>query len=222
MTDKKSNKFTSPAGVAVWPRLNQPDKRFNADGDYKTTLRLKRTDPGVEQFLADLKEAFDEHVATETDTLKKSKGKGQKIKVCDPPWKEVVDKESGETTGEVDVKFSLKAIVKPKEGAAFEQSPALFDAQKKPVSKSVLVGGGSRIRVGGSIYCWHTAAIGCGISLRLRAVQLLDLVAPGQDATAYGFNEEEGWTSEVPEESAAPASDTAADAAPADGKTGDY
>lgn len=35
-------RFVSPLGVAVYPYLHKPDVKFNKDGEYKTTLRIKK------------------------------------------------------------------------------------------------------------------------------------------------------------------------------------
>ena len=33
--------FVTPKGIAVWPKLNAPDYKFNVDGEYKTTLKIE-------------------------------------------------------------------------------------------------------------------------------------------------------------------------------------
>ena len=35
-------RFVSPVGIAQYPYLHKPDIKFNPDGEYKTTLRVKK------------------------------------------------------------------------------------------------------------------------------------------------------------------------------------
>jgi len=185
MATKKKQQLTSPIGTAIWPRLNSPDYRWKPEnGEYKVTLRLPRDEAAP--FIAAIDEALERKYQ---QCLLEEKKKTLKRGAL--PYKPVVNDVTGEETGEIDIKFSLLAKVKPKKGDPFEQRPALFDAALKPMS--AIVGGGSRIRVSCLVHPWYTA-LGVGVSLWLKAVQVLELVAPGNDATAYGFGVEDGFT----------------------------
>ena len=56
--------------------------------------------------------------------------------------------------------------------------------------------GGSEIKVNGSCAFFHTAMIGAGVSIRLRAVQVIQYVEGANGATKFGFEEVEGFTIE--------------------------
>ena len=95
-------------------------------------------------------------------------------------------------TGQICVKFNMKALIRKKNGEEFEQKPGIVDAKKKPIKANV--GGGSVIKVAFEPVPYYNAAAGSGVSLRLKAVQVLDLVEYG--GGDYGFDEEEGYTAE--------------------------
>jgi hypothetical protein len=76
----------------------------------------------------------------------------------------------------------------------FTQKPALFDAKGKPVVTDIKIGTGNRqgeLRV-----VPFVSPIGAGASLRLKGVQIIELVEWGSgNADYYGFGEEEGFRS---------------------------
>ncbi len=185
MSKEKKPRFTTPAGIAQYPRLNQPDTKFNPDGEYKVKLEI--TNPSD---VATLSAFLDEQVEKSLKLATKE-NPGKKIKQGDAPY------EVDEDTGKMVVNFKLKAKVKTKSGEEFEQRPALFDAKGKPFN-DVNVGGGSKIKVAYEVIPFYTALVGASISLRLKAVQVIDLVeySGGASADSYGFGEEEGYEAE--------------------------
>lgn len=181
----KQPRYTTPKGTAKYPWLSSPDTKFNPDGDFKVTLVLSVQDGDtIMQFL-------DEQLAASEASAKKN-NPGKKVKVADAPYK--VDEENGN----VEINFKMKAKVTMASGDSFDQKPALFDAKGKPLT-DVNVGGGSKIKVSYECVPFYTALIGAGISLRLRAVQVIDLVefSGGAAAGAYGFEEEDGFVAET-------------------------
>jgi hypothetical protein len=191
----KSERFTSPAGIAKFPRLNEPDTKFKAEGEYKVTLVL--TEEEANSILEKAKAPFEAFKAEEAKKLKK----GQKLKEADLPVKDHYEGEEL-VEGMKEVTFKTKASgVSKKTGKAWEMKPALFDAKGKPLVPRPNVGGGSKLKVSYSIGCYNTPAAGCGVSLRLEAVQVLDLKEfGGGDAKSYGFGEEEGYEGSAPSE----------------------
>lgn len=206
MTEQKI-KLMSPRGTAVWPRLNEPDRRYKPEGEYKISLRLRKDNAEHAKFLTNLQEIYDEHIKLEKAkflTEQKGKKKPEELKIVPPPWAEVVDKDTGEETGEVDIKFAMKARVDIKGKPSFEQHPSVFDAQGKPTK--VVVGGGSAVKIAATVNKWCTK-LGASISLRLKAVQVLELVAPGGDASYFGFQKEDGFDGTPDEVVDSPAAD---------------
>ena len=191
MTEKKKRnpRYVTDVGVAIYPYLTAPDTKFNADGEYKVKLRLNpdsmiRDVQGRE--IADVQTFLDDMMLKALEKAK-AENKGR-IKEGDPPY--IIDDE----TGDLLVNFKLKAVVRTKEGSTFSQKPALFDAKGKPITPES-IWGGSKIKVSFEVVPYYTKIAGAGVTLRLRAVQVLELVTGGSGGSAesYGFGEEEGY-----------------------------
>jgi hypothetical protein len=174
----------TPVGTAVWPKLNEPDTRWKAEGEYSVTLRLSAEDS------AKIIQELEGYADVAYKSFCQQQGKN-KLKRAGLPVQPVTD-EAGEETGEHDFKFKLKARVETRRGDVFTQQVRLFDSKGTPMNEDV--GGGSRIRVAGEINPWYTASLGFGLSLWVRAVQVIDLVEPksGGSATSFGFSEVDG------------------------------
>jgi hypothetical protein len=178
--------IVSPKGRARWPKLNEPERKFNAKGEYTVELALEG------EVAQEFKDQVDQLIEAEYVTLCKREGK-KKLKRANPPYKMVTD-QNGEETGELAFKFKMKALVETRDGRSWEQRPDLYDAKGKPMDENI--GGGSIIRVSADAFGWYTASLGAGVSLRLAAVQVIDLVSVGgSDAKSHGFQEEEGFES---------------------------
>jgi hypothetical protein len=202
-TKKKFDKMTSPKGKALWPKLTKPDTTYVKDGGvYCLKLRLKRGDPGVDEFLAELESKRESAVAGFEAELREQKklAKGKAIKVSEPSIKPVIDEENGgEETGEVDINFKMKAVITSKEGEVYKKRPALFDAKGVEIEgnklRALRVGTGSAVRVSFECVPFYKPAVGAGLSLRLKAVQIVNLVEyQGGDAKSHGFGAEDGFS----------------------------
>jgi hypothetical protein len=175
-TKKKFVRITTPAGTAIYPRLTTPDTKFDKDGVYSVDLELDTSNKEAAAFIATLKKAADEAYKSTCE----SKG-GKKLKRADLPIKD----------GEGDmvrIKFKLKAKAGNEE-KSWAQKPTLFDASGMAIQTPPNVGSGSRIKVAFEVVPFFTAMVGAGVSLRMKAVQILDLkeYTPGDNFDAYGF-----------------------------------
>tara|TARA_R100001510_G_C7656222_1_gene216026 strand:- start:2130 stop:2747 length:618 start_codon:yes stop_codon:yes gene_type:complete len=180
---KKKNDV-SPKGKAIWPKLSEPETKFDADGVYETNLRLD-AETG-QKFLAHLEEMLEEHHSNVCKEM------GKQVKKGSISYKQAeVD---GVHTGELDFKFKMKALA-GKAGNKWPQRPKIFDSKGNLQDpKSIAVGSGSTIKVSYSVYPYFTAMVGAGLSLQLKAVQVLDLVEyGGASAGSFGFDTEEGF-----------------------------
>lgn len=182
MTKPKKPRYTTPAGIAQYPWLNKPDTKFNPDGEYKTNLEVPAEE--AQKLVTFLDEQFAQAVAQA-----KKENPGKKIKEGTPGY------EVNEETGKVTFKFKTKAKVTTKSGDTFDQKVALFDAKGKPITNAPNIGGGSKVKVSFEINSYYTAIAGAGLSLRVKAVQILDLVefGGGANAESYGFGAEDGY-----------------------------
>jgi hypothetical protein len=182
MTKQKTPRYTTPVGTAQYPYLNKPDTKFNPDGDYKVNLEIPS------ELAQETVTFLDEQFALAIAKAKKE-NPGKKIKEGSPGY------EVNEETGTVTLKFKTKAKVTTKSGDTFEQKVALFDAKGKPLSPAPNISGGSKVKVAYEAFPYYTAMVGAGVTLRVKAVQVLNLVeySGGASADAYGFGEEEGY-----------------------------
>lgn len=175
-------RITTPAGIAVYPKIEKPDTKFDANGVYSIDLDLSGAE--AQELIGKLTKVADESYAAEC----KAKGK-KALKRSDMPWKETED-------GKTRFKFKLKA----KGGTGekqWDQKPAIFDAKGNPV-KDLNVGSGSTVKVAFDVVPYFTAMVGQGISLRLRAVQVIELrqYIAGDNFDAFGFKATDGFVKE--------------------------
>lgn len=217
MARAKLEKFRTPKGVAVYPRLTQPDTKFKSGGEFSAKIRLSADDAApLQQRIDELaQEKFDETVAAlEGDTNAATKGKNKaaakKVKLADKPYRDTVDDE-GNPTGEIEFNIKMNHTITKKDGGTMLLYPRLFDAaMPKPnkLGKDVVIYGGSIIKVAGEFNPFYTSQVGAGVSLRLSAVQVIELVTGG-DADSFGFEGEDGGfeaeNNEAPATTEAPA-----------------
>jgi len=173
---RKFVRITSPTGTAIYPRLTTPDTKFDKDGVYSVDLELDSSAKEVAGFLDSVKKAADEAYKAECE-----KRGGKKLKRADLPIKD----------GEGDmvcIKFKLKAKAGNEE-KSWAQKPVIFDSTGTAMQTPPNVGSGSKIKVAFEVVPYFTAMVGAGVSLRLKAVQILDLreYTPGDNFDAYGF-----------------------------------
>jgi hypothetical protein len=179
--------FTTPVGVANYPYISKPDTQFDAEGVYKVTLAVPEDEakPVIELINAEL--------LAGVKALKESKPK-TKFKSAPLPYAKELD-DDGNETGNVLIKFKSKAAYKP----------SVFDAKNNPMVNHN-IWGGSEIKVNGAIAFYSSPSIGQGVTLRLRAVQVIQYVEGSDGAGKFNFEEEDGYVaaSSSEEESEAP------------------
>ena len=187
MTDNapKYQAYTSPEGEAVFPWITKPDTQFGGQGVYKVDLSVPFEK--AQTFIAKLEKARDDFIATlpiakqqalvrrpvyfeETTRPEYPEGATADQK------KAIRDAWVGEPTGNVIFRMKLKAHVDTDDGG-FDQAPAVVSADTgEKIDQPVF--NGSVIRVRGQIVPYTNAAAGTvGITLRMKAVQVIELVS---------------------------------------------
>ena len=68
--------------------------------------------------------------------------------------------------------------------------------------KDKIIWGGTEAKVAYQIIPYFVGSIGAGVSLRLKAVQILSLVTGEGNASSFGFKEEQGFEAPVEIEAA--------------------
>jgi hypothetical protein len=202
---KKSS--ISPRLTAEYPHLNSPDTKFKEEGEYHFKGRTSLDDPGAIKLREEidalaaktLKEAQAEHkrkLAEESNPAKKKKLAKESPKLCeDMPYS--IDEDEGTIT----FSFKSKASGKKKEtGEAWTRTLPLYDAKGNVLPKDAKIGGGSVLKAAYHAEGFYTPKLGAGVTLRLDAVQVLDLKQYVRDASAFGFESEDGYSAEGDDE----------------------
>lgn len=188
-------------GVSIYPKVNKADTKFDAAGQYNCKVRLSAADSKIvidqhetlkQAMMVYVKEQLEEQAKSED----KEKAKAAKVKLkalkfaSDNPYKPAVDEE-GDETGEFEFNFKMAAqYTERKTGTVKTQRPKLIDSKGKDLDPSrVSVWGGSIVKIGGFLSPFHTA-IGVGVSLKLRQVQIVKLVT-GNGGENFNFGAEE-------------------------------
>ena len=196
----------SPLGVLVWPKLTEPDE-YKGKFTYNTKLRMSVEDG--QKLMA----AVDKHAANavaEARELAKTPREAKQWKSIHIPY-EIEEDDEGNETG--DVLFKFKCIAKgvvAKTGKEWSRNLPLFDAQGMRIEPgSVVVWGGTTAKVAFTFNEYiATTSVGASVSLKLEAVQIIELVSSGgASAESFGFEETDGYTHEekpVAQKEAAP------------------
>lgn len=202
MSDDKrvSVKKTTPKGTAVWPKLDEPDTKFEAEGVY--TVKVKLSAEQAQPYIDLIDKMAADHLA-KCQSEEKNPAKKKKLKLTDDmPYSAEVDKDGNET-GDIRLHFKMKASgVSKKTNKPWTRKPAVFDAKGKPLSPCPKIGGGSTIKVSCIYEPWDNPKGEVGVSARLEAVQLIELRSFGdRSASEHGFGEEEGYEADGAAES---------------------
>jgi hypothetical protein len=183
-------------GSAQWAKVLEPDTKWNPLGDYTINLQMSQANS------AEMCERLEQIVQEEFSKAIKEKPPLKNTLTTQAVVNTVYDKETGDDTGKVEFKFKLKAKGQRKDGSYYEQQPAVIDAKKQPLPKDMLIGNGSRVKVAFEpIPYIMQSTKKVGVSLRLKAVQVIDLVEYGNSATSV-FDEEDGFVAPPPSNTA--------------------
>ena len=146
---------------ALWPRLNQT---YRFDATENRSVPCDALDEGSNyslQFRMDTEQAKALYIE-----MREAYKNGRKAE-----WPEKVDmpfkKEDGGS-------FTFKAKLKGAYGKDATRAPAQYDAKGKKLPEDFLLTTGSMVNIAVSFTPYH-GAMGTGVSLRLKAVQVIDL-----------------------------------------------
>lgn len=179
-----ANTIATPIGSAVYPKLINPDTKFNADGVYSCKIIVSEED--YNSFRAQI----DPLVEQEYNKYLIASGK-QKLKRATEPVR--INDEGG---FEINAKQTAKTTTK--QGDVLEFKIALYDADVKPITDEPNIGSGSKMRLSVQPYFWNISALGFGYTLRLKAAQILELVEYSSDSNVFskeagGFTQGESF-----------------------------
>lgn len=162
--------YTTPQGIAFYPHLNMPNTRFKPEGEYSVKLLIRTKDA------EDLTRQIDKWIE---ESLAKAKGNNRKlqlIQTAQPPYQEFIDPQNQCGTDLVQFSFRINASYKKKNGGEWIVDVPFFDAEGKAVSKEeTYICGGSILKVAFKPYQFFHPSVGAGVSLQLKAVQIIKL-----------------------------------------------
>lgn len=199
--NNKRPQFTSPKGVFRFPKLTEPDTKFKAEGEYSVNVVFDASLPEVKKLMA----MCDKEAAASLASAKekaKTPAEAKKWETKYLPYKEVEDDETGEPTGEVAFKFTMKASgVSKKTGKPWTRKPVLFDAKGRRITDDINIGGGTEGKISFEVIPYApTTTVGASVKLALEAVQIIDLKSWGEkSADQYGFGAEDGYSADETE-----------------------
>lgn len=213
-TKPKRTTFTSPKGTFKYPALSKPDygnEKFpKPDGEYKTALVVPLED--AQALIAQLTPVWEEAITLgKADFAKLAVPIRKKLgSVTEQPFYETeYDPETEAETGNVIFKFKTKyKILDKKDNSVRFNKIGLFDAKGKPLAAGTAIYGGTVGKIAFQTSAYFVAGQGmAGLSLRLSAAQVIELVGPGnRSAGSFGFGQEEGY--ETTEEDGMPEDDS--------------
>lgn len=202
--------FTTPVVTFKYPKLNEvdfgTDKFPKPNGEYNVRGIAVATDPAVRALIAKIEplmreaqaEAEAKYAELKVDVKKKLIAKNGKSGITENAFfHPIYDEETEAETGEIEFRFKMTASgVRKRDDKPWSRKPGLFDAGRNPLPKTVSIWGGTKGKVSFTAEPYWVAGQGAyGVSLRLEAVQVIDLVSAGQrSASSYGFEDEDGFT----------------------------
>lgn len=170
MAKARYPKLKSPFGVAVFPRLNRPDTKFDSNGVFGVKLRVDPNEPDVQKYIEKLEAIRDAHF-DELDPKKRKRF--SKVDV----YEEELD-DDGEETGMILLKFKLRHRGETRDGKKFTRTPKLYDSNNEETDAEVW--GGSVLRVFGPVRPYDMDSTKTvGVSLQCAHVQIKELVEGG-------------------------------------------
>lgn len=184
-----SNKLiVTPEGDALYPHLHEPDYKYNSGGVYQVRLVL------AEAEWNDMKGTYDDFYAAEY------------AKASDKS-KSTLEKDDATPFRQSDEGFYIMAKQvaqrQTRNKGVINFNVACYNATGKKI-KMPQVGSGSRIKLALEPYAWVVSGK-FGVGLRLRSVQIIDLVEFGSKDSIFGsveggFDGGEDFTTELRDE----------------------
>ena len=167
----------TPQGKAVCPRLHEPDTRFDSAGVYSCKLHVSEED--FKKFEASIKPVVNK--AYEIECQQQGK---QKLRLASSTPIRITE------DGDYEIFAKQKAKVTTRSKGVLEFAVTAVDSSGKKIAMPQ-VGNGSVLKMAVEVHPWYVPSQGFGYSLRLRAVQIIDLIEfgggnSGFDSSAFG------------------------------------
>jgi|11_taG_2_1085331.scaffolds.fasta_scaffold01079_9 hypothetical protein len=174
-------------GKALWCKVFEPDTKFDTNGIYSVNVLIPEAEA------VEVCEYLDGLVDARREEEIKAKPKLKNGLSTKTPYEPEYD-QNGDPTGNIEFKLKLKAKVITRTGDTYEQKPIVVDAKRTPIDKDTAIGNGSVIKVAYEPIPYMMASTKqVGVSLRMKGVQVIDLVEYGGGSSM--FDDEDGFVS---------------------------
>lgn len=205
MAEKKKRVIRpTPIGKVNWFKLVNPDEKFDK---YQCDLIVEDS-PEIQKLMTEIEEMTEQAIEDTKEGLTPAKAK--KIKDSGNRPIEAEETDEGELTGRFIIKMRQNASYMCKKDGIKKpfSAPKLFDASNKEIKGQarldLSVGSGSEARANIELSPYGNSSIGCGVSIKPLAMQIIELVEFGGDIGG-GFEAVEGGFSMEQEETFEPA-----------------
>lgn len=194
MSKNDKHRLVTPRGIANWPKLNEPDTKWDPDGKYTCKLVLDANDPEVQKFVAQLERIRDTFFDEQVEALKADKkmALARELKKADV-IKIDFDQETGDETGKLIFGASMKAKGVRKDGTPWSQKPTIFNAKGVELKAPPMISGGSTLKLSVEVSPFvNSTTKAVTLSVRLKAAQLIKLNSGGaRSFSDHGFDTED-------------------------------
>ncbi len=169
-------------GKAMWAKVYDPDTKFSPNGIYSVSVLVPEEE--AQELCEHLDGLAKKKLAEEIKNNPKRKDLTLRT-----PYTPATDKDGNET-GEIEFKVKANAKFQSRDGKWFSQKPLVVDSKRTPMTKDTLIGNGSIVKVAFDIVPYSMmSSKTCSVSLRLKGVQVLNLVEYQGDL----FDDEDGF-----------------------------
>jgi len=149
-------------GIAEYPYLTSPDYAFSSDGLYQVKLVVSKEEAKKDVEIID--EVIAQKIADEVKTKP-----GMKVKNAPKPYEEVGDM--------IRFNFKCKASgINSTTKKPFTQKPVIKDRKNELFPEDKQIWSGSKLKISYEPVPYNVAGTGVGCTLRLKGVQVVDLV----------------------------------------------
>ena len=190
-------KGVTPKLPVFWVKVFEPDTAFVPEGEYSVKVIIDEDSEEAQALMSMFAEMTQKAFELETEDLKPGIKKLWKSK---PPYTPVVDEETGEITGMIQMTFKMKASGTSTKGKEWTRSCPVFDAAgNKITSLEGYIGNGSKGKIAYMVKSYaNNKDKEVGVSLKLQGFQLIELAGGGGDsAEGLGFGAEDGYEQET-------------------------
>ena len=186
--------ITTPAGLAIFPWITKADTKHVPTGVFKVdvsipeelaTDTINKLERIRDEFIATLSEAKQGALTPRPVYLTEYTRPEYPEDATDEEKEDIRLTFEGQPTGNILLRWKMKARVMPREGEMFDQAPVVVDAATGEAITAPVYDG-SIIRVKGQVVPYTNAKDAVvGVTLRMKSVQVIELVSGSGEGSSF-------------------------------------